>query len=353
MSSRGLVWDSDGNCQGEIVANFKRSWKWNNYGEATFTLSEDDALTHNGLIQFGRYLTIEHNKLDIWGGMIDPNRDWGFHQFTVTAYSGEYILKNKRTPKNAKSEDDGGEIFKDLIHQVKGCHILRIGSLYRGGGNHVLESHWDNIYESVKSMAEECGTEWCVVPSIVDHKLTFIASWYALGKRGVTRLSGLDENYNMEYTSRPMSEQASEDGFINDLVGFDSSEGTWETRMTSNKIDQDSIDKYGLRQGSFNHTIGHNQSASNRKTQNMLNRTKNPVLVHNLTALDIGNTFYNLRIGDILPIKYTSIGINGDGGWGIMTSARITGMTYDDISNKVKLTFDEDNGAEEMEEESA
>jgi hypothetical protein len=110
--------------------------------------------------------------------------------------------------------------------------------------------------------------------------------------------------------------------------------------MKSHRVDKDSAGRYGDRYTSFSHTVGHIQSASDRATDSALDKQKQPRKTFDLTALDVGDLYNNLRIGDTLPVHLVSVGFQGDS-YGVDTTARLLGMTYADLDNKDQLVLDE------------
>ena len=340
MTSNVSIFDLDGIKIADLTANVRRTWKLNDYGQAFFTLSENDAISNLRYVQFGRYMTVEHDKLGMWGGMIDPPRNWGYHQFEVVSYSAEYVLKQMRTPMNwTMGSGDPGKIIQKLISDSDGFKesLLQFGEINHDGHKGSHDSHLANLLDDVKTIIKNHGGDLGIEPTINSSgRLSFILSYYS--KRGQTRLSGLDENSNCKLMQRPMIEQGT---IINDMIGYDSTEGTWDNRMRSRKIDETSQNEYGRRYSAFSHTVGHQQNASDNLTQKHLDANKQPRKTFDLAALDVNNTFYNLRIGDVIPIHLSTIGFT-DAGFGLDTTGRIIGMTYDDLSGELALVFDED-----------
>ena len=78
--SRMSIYDKSGIYLTEIDADIDRTWKINDYGKATFTISKEDVKAVYEYIRFGNLIYIEHNKLPAWAGVIDPPRDWASSQ---------------------------------------------------------------------------------------------------------------------------------------------------------------------------------------------------------------------------------------------------------------------------------
>jgi hypothetical protein len=335
MPSRILIFDVEGKQIAELNADFRRTWRLNAEAPATYTVSNYDPKTVSAFIEYGRYIHVEHDKLGVWSGMIDPPRDWGYHKVQVTAYSGEHILKFMRSPLNFKSDGAPGSIVADLIADSDGFHeILSMGSIYSEGKHIKQEAHLNTLYDLVAQWAKDAKNDWDVTGIITGGRIRFNLNWYE--KKGEIRLIRLDENLNIELSDKPMREQGE---IYNDIWGYDSDKNSWNDCMKSHVIDTDSAGRYSWRYGTFAHGYS-SKSGSDKATQAQLDKLKSPRKTFDFSALDVGSLYANLRIGDTLPVHLVSVGFQG-GGFGVDTTARILGMTYNDLDNKVQLVLDE------------
>jgi hypothetical protein len=240
-----------------------------------------------------------------------------------------------RSPLNFKSNGPTGSAFADLITKSEGYHnVLSVGSIFSEGKHVEKEAHLATLYDPVAQWAKDGKNDWDVVGSVSGGRIQFTANYYE--KKGEIRLIRLDENLNVELSEKPMREQGD---IYNDLWGSDSGSHSWNDCMKSHRVDTDSAGQYGWRYGSFTHGYS-SQSGSDKTTEARLDKSKAPRKTFDFSALDVGDLFNNLRIGDTLPVHLISVGFQG-GGYGTDTTARILGMTYDDIDNKVQLVLDE------------
>lgn len=338
MTSIVMVYDRKGFALAEFETNVNRTWKLNDYGQATFKLPTLDPKTLLKYFQFGNLLYVTHDKLPAWGGMIDPPRSWEFGLPTATAYAGEYLLKQMRGPMAFKETHPAGILIQILVEKSDGWKNwpVDIGSIWGGGSTKEHECHLVNLYDEIKAFATECKNDWSVTPALNGNQLIFELNFYE--KVGTTRLLGVEEDINCKLNNIPYVEQGE---IYNDWIGYDSTEGTWNNCMRSHEFDQASIDLYGPRYNSFSHTIGHIQKASDEATQKKVNKQKQPRGTFDLTILDVGDTFLNVGIGDVLPVKLATVGFSGDG-TGIETTMRISGMTFDDLTNELEIVSDEE-----------
>ena len=74
MPTRITLFNNSGEKLAEIDANVSRSWKLNEDGAGTFTMSTQDTKAIIDYLEFGNFVYMEHDKLPIWGGMIDTPR---------------------------------------------------------------------------------------------------------------------------------------------------------------------------------------------------------------------------------------------------------------------------------------
>jgi hypothetical protein len=339
MASRVVAYDRKGNALGEFEANVTRTWQLNRVGQANFKLSNYDPKAIQRYVQFGTLLYITHDKLPAWGGMIDPPRTWDFGSFEVTAYSGEYLLKQLRGPLNLKEAHSAGVTMMMLCKQADGWTDwpLKIGDYDNGGATPETENHLVNVLETLQEYSTTYKNDFAVNPVLSNGKLTFEVRWYE--KRGIVRQLRLEEDSNCKLAPNPFTEQGE---IYNDWYGYDSTEGSWANRMKSRKSDTASKDKYGARHNTFTHSIGHQQAASDNTTQKTLDASKEPRRTFTLTVLDVGDAFMNIDVGDTLPIKLGSVGFTGDG-IGVEGSVRVAGMTYDDMTNELEIVSDEED----------
>jgi len=337
MTSRIVIYDKSRTAIAEIEAAVRRTWELNKYQTAVFTLANEDAKAREAFVQFGNFIVVEHDKLGSWAGMIYTPREWGFREFEVTAYSAEFILSRRRGPTSETLQGSPGAVFRQIVDLANQSAptLIRSGTIHEGGRTRKEPYNLENPYEAIKKLSEGCGQDWDVTPAFdAGGRLFFEANWYE--KKGRTEQIRLEETLNMELGQRPLSEQGD---IVNDLVGFGSG-GTWESKSAVRLIDDTSAGEYGVMQDSKSFDPDE-EGTIEENTRTELNQVKDPRRTFELSALDVGNLFYALRIGNRLPAKFVNVGFNPEG-FGMETTVRILGMTYDDISNRVKLVVDED-----------
>lgn len=338
MSSRITIYSRAGLKLCELDTYFRRTWKLNEFGEGELYLSIEDAKVVYEYLKFGNFIYAEHDKLPAWGGVLYTPRDWTRFAFIqIACYSAEYLLKFRSTPKVLKADDPSGAVFSKLIENLyptEQALPIAVGSIWGGGEPQKITYNFTETYEAVKTLADNTGYEWDITPAVDQlGRLYFNANWYEA--RGEMRRLRLIEDQNIELNDTPMVEQGD---IANYVIGY--GEGSsWSTKPISELQNADAINEYGLFAKVFGFEDGKKAQLSGN-VQAKVDYYKYPRVSFDLNALDKGNTFYNIRPGDILPLELYSCGFT-NGELGYKGSARVMGMTYDEQNNKLELVLNE------------
>jgi len=334
MASRISLFNHFGQWLTEINATFNRSYKLNEFGVGTFTMSTQDPKCREDYLQFGNFVLVEHDKLPAWGGMIDTPRQWGIGSVTSTAYSGEYILTTMITDRTSTNKGAWGVIYQNLVEETFNNDIggiIKIGSIFGGGKSIQHIYHFANIYEEIVKLSKDSGNDWEFVPSIDENgRLYFTANWYE--KRGMLKQYTLYEDFNIKLSSRLLQEQ----GRIANQLRIYGEGANWQTRSVAKRHDKESIGKYGAR---FLAQAKEGDDL-NANADQLIKDLAYPRKTYDIAAIDIDDTFYQCRIGDKLSISCHSVGFSGSG-FGSTATVRILQMAYDEENNGLKLVADE------------
>lgn len=337
--SRVLLYQRDGSFLTTIKTQTERSWVLSDYGMCKFRFSLSDAKAIRKYLEFGTLVYVDHESLPAWGGMIDPDEDWNDDgTISMSAYSGEYFLKLRRSPLNQVfRHGSAGTLFKRFITESnKAEHLLiRDGSIWRGGSDAEDTMDGKSYYVHTKDLAKKRGNDWSIDPFInpVTQQIYFEANYFE--KRGKERELILLEGYNITRRHNPLKVQR---GIVNDLLGI--GEGNDDERPTWKAIDRESIDRYGLRQDSVDLTKT-DPGAVKEETKAMLRDLRNPRRTFKLELLDIDDTFAKARLGDSYQLKMHTVGFLSDEEIGTDTTVRIIGLRYHDDVDLMELTVDE------------
>lgn len=328
--ARVIVFTKSGSQIAEFNACVTMAWKLNAYGKATWKMSTQDPKCKREYLEFGNRVMIEVDKLPAWVGVIDTPREWASHgEVMVTAYSAEYLLTWRRAPVDKKIQGTAGAKFEQLVKMADGL-LIEPGEIFGGGkaANETLKS--ESIYEAILNIVERMGNDWCIVPNITpENELRFKANWY--DKIGEARSTLLLDGYNIKATNKVMIEQGE---IANDIivVGFGASSGS---QKTASMVDQDSIGLYDHRQSTVNlpsEFEGTLQVGAEQKIKEL----KQPRRTFDVNALDVGDTWSNLHIGDTYPLHLGNVGFSG-----VETIVRVVGMEYQETNGYVRLICDE------------
>ena len=336
MTTRITIFDNAGARIGEIDANVTRSWKLNDYGVGQFTLSLEDAKAVVEYLQFGNFVYMTNDKLPDWGGMIDTPRTWGVGTITSSIYQAEYALRSENTGQRiSKFSGSPGGIFTELTRVKVGTTIpILPGDIFGSGVNQIKIYNYAEVYQAVKDLSDENGHDWGLEPTIDGNgSLYFTANWYQ--RKGVDRQYHLYEDLNIRLSDRALIEQGT---ISNRVIGFGNG-SAWTSKPVAGASDQISASKYGDRNIAISVSVD-TESQVREGVRNYLAENKEPRKTFDIVALDVGDTYKNIRIGDTLPIDFYTIGFTG-GNIGLSTRVRVLQMAYDDINNQLKLVVDE------------
>jgi len=326
----------DGIKTAEIETDCSRTWKINDYGRCQFTLSIRDPKCTLEHLQFGNYILVEHEKLPAWGGVIDTPREWGRNVVQITGYSAEKIFEWRRVAAVTKITATPGKIFKEIIRKanIQGNTRISAGENIITKGKAVAwEFNLLNVYDEIIRLAEDTDDEWRIVPKAKNGAITFDAQWAP--RLGEVRNYLLKETHNIEADNNVLVEQGQ---IANDVYGIGNGASD-ESKETARLTDDDSIAKYGLRQ--YAKTFQQDEYSSIKKgVRATINQMKEPKRTFSLSALDVGDTWLNIDVGDTLQLQMSNVGFLDDS-FGLVTDVRIKGMTFLEDEGKLELVAEE------------
>lgn len=345
MPSRITVYDHFGVPIAELVASTTRSWLLDDLGRCQFKLATfTDPNVTRRILQYGNLLKIEHlptldlggkpqGKLPPWVGVILPPQEWEYGLITVTAYSAEMILKYRPMPFVSLTATTS-QVVKQIL-----AFVNQFGGVQFGVGN--IETTGEAIsidlrlsaQEELKNLAVAYGHDFDVTPSMtVDGKLLLLLNWYS--QKGASVLSTFSEGVggNMKL---PKLVEGGE--IVNITNGFNAALDP-TTRIQAYATNLSSISLYG-RFGQNQIFSVDGQSAVQSATTNYNNLHLSPRITLDLMALDVGQTFGSLIIGNVWNVVLKSVGFYA-GKIGFQGPVRITGIEYDDLQNECIVTTD-------------
>jgi hypothetical protein len=344
--SRVIFYNRQGRPLAQILCNTERSWVLNGEGMCVITISASDPKVRREIIEFGNFVTVQHATLPLWAGVIDTDRSWGKSKIVLTAYSGERLLKFRRSQLwGVIQRHSAGDLYSEFIKSSRLGKVvaiaapdnrLREGIIWRGGSPREEAFDGKLLYDHIAGLADRTGYEWDVNGAWDNNgDLYFQANFYL--QRGLERGRSLKEGLNITTEDNAVVEQGV---IINDLLALgDGSTDT--TRITHIQIDAASIAQYGMRQFTMDFSGNSDITTLMDNARGVVLDAKNPIKIFSVTALDVGDIFSSLRIGNILPIFMNTVGFLPNGTVGTNTKVRILGMKYMDVTNRCDLTLQE------------
>lgn len=339
MNSRVRIFSPMGTALGELDVPVFRSWVLNNYGEAEFVISTNDNKAVEDLLDFGNFLYVTHPTLPDWVGVIDTPREWTGNEIKVKAVSAEFITDWRYIPIVAISQG-----FTPIDKYVEG--VLWLINKYYSMGMALNVGQTFNTRLQILPMAgvrlrtlldkinKQTGTEWDVTGVIGgDNILRLYVNLYDF--RGNPTFQILD-NSNVAKVNSYIKEE----GPIYNHVTVYSQADSGGARNYATAIDEASINQYGLRATAEEQKGGGSDESGLQLAADYLLWTyKQPSSIIAPTVLNVGDTFQNLRLGNIVRWQSPIAGFSGSG-IGTQFDARILGMEYDDMTDKVTLVCD-------------
>ena len=326
--SRIIIFGLDNLSVGEIHANCNRSWIINDSGQTTVDLAASNVLP---VIDLGRMVLIEHAKLPSWVGVIDT--PWkAILPAQMTVYNAGYLL-HIRAPETAQALiGTTGAIVSTLINNSNSLENLFLlpGDVDFDDAKRSepfdRRDYWTQIQDLVKRADMEI--QFRPLRDAYNRLIIYV---------DVKRRLGIDTQFLLHDGSGGNIE-ITDAKIYNEVWNRVSGYGSQQTPVTgAAQVDAISISRYRLR----SKFIQYQSDTVSVLNQNALLEVKNdqPTLMLTVNALDVGNTFYNLRLGNWVIVRASKLYLPaGVLGW--QGSARITAMAFDEANNKVGLTLE-------------
>lgn len=301
------------------------TWLRNQYGQAVLRLATTDSKFSEEFAQIGNRVLIEFdNGLPPFGGVIELPRRWGLGEVTLTVYSGEYLLKLRRTDRGRYfSNTPVGTIAQKLVEEANAIRAtgLMIGSVWPGGDAHGPEYHFKGLYDIfTQSLFGRLSTaEFTVVPSYANGKIVFTLNVYERrgeSKPGVVLHEGMNVN---DATS--LEEQGP---IYNDIVAVGDGEGWGDARPVAPAVDQASVDTYGLREAALIASGVTNLTTLQATANTELANSTQPHSLFTIVAADKPpGQFAEYDVGDSVLAELASLRFDGFKGM-----VRVNGRTF-------------------------
>jgi hypothetical protein len=340
---RVRIFSRTGAALAEFRTSVERSWASDNEGRALFNYpSRKTDVVNERNLQFGNWLLVENSALPAWIGVIDTPRYWTARQVAVHAYSPEHVFNWRRGPLEEKITGSAGTLFLKLLSKLNEVEptIIQPGIIWNGSASREETLNPTPLSENLKRIKNRSGENYTFRVSFdTNRALIVYADWIQnQGNQTNALLQEGKEGGNVEAVANILVEDRD---IFNDILAY--GDGlTWLSKPNINIRENNSIGKYGLRQISIEYGGVTNTSTLTTNASQKLLETKQPERTFHIFALNIGDTFQYIKLGNVLKLRFQNAGFTS-GGLGFETYVKIVGMSYNPAAtkNKIELTVRE------------
>ncbi len=290
----------------------------------------------------GNWILVQSDTLPDWVGVIDMPREWGYRTVKVYAYTPERVFSWRRGPLEQVIAGSPGALVTQLITIMNDAQqtVIRAGIMYKGGTQRSETLHPNPLSQNLANIQTQSREEYSWRPVIDSNgRLIVYCDWSKnIGDFVECPLVEGKKGGNIENTGSTLTEDGT---IVNDLLGYGKG-ATWATRpsVPTKSVDT-SLSDYGLMQGSKDWGSAFEPAVIAQNNLAYLGVYSQPRKTFGVTALNRGQTFQYMKLGNRLTLQMQSVGFTGDG-VGTETTVRILGMGYDPLSGqKLQLVLQE------------
>lgn len=309
-----LVADINGRVLAEINPAVHRvSWRWNAMGTVAFTMARTDPKLRREYFNEGNRVLLQFdNGLPDWGGVLTGARDWTGSNVTFEAFSAEWALAQRRTPRSRYFTDaQVGAILTALMQEADVFYPanLRLGNIWQGGQAHSPEYHYKSLYDIVAEslVGNLSAGAFDVTPRLENGYVEFYVNLYE--RKGSDKPNiALVEGQNVSAVRYREIDEA-----INVWHMAGEGEG-WaaESRVYVTVIDPISVPRHGMREGFELRSGVTQQSTLDATAAKRLEETAWPTRVLGLSVVNgPPGRFKDYGIGDAVTCRLPSYGFDG------------------------------------------
>lgn len=339
---RVRIFGRDGTPIAEFRAKVERSYAIGDEARAQFSYaSRITDIVNDNVLNFGNWILVENTYLPPWVGVIDTPRASSPRAVTVSCYTPEHVFGWRRGPTEVVKNGSAGALFRYMLELVNTAEttIILAGNIDETGTRRQETFNPTALNVDLERVYERSQEEYQWRPVVNDTgRLVVYADWMPrLGIDTSVLLHEGKEGGNLEVNNNLLVE----DGPIaNDVLGYGDGV-TWLTKPKVNITNDASIFKYGLRQKSEGFDGVTSPQTLKDNTDEYVHLHKRPTRTFSATAINVGDTFNFMGLGNTLTLQLQNAGLY-EGGTGLQTRVRIRGMYYNpDSKNKLSLVVEE------------
>jgi len=319
MPGLKTIYSRDGTPITDIRATVVRSSLLNDFGEGVFNVATSSIKCRREVLEYGNFIVAQNDALDDWVGIIDTPRSWKAGFVEVHCFEVPYILQYRFAPLNTSLVGTPGVRFGNLLNYAnqKEDTLIRPG-IVTYEGTSITEVITDSVYSQLKKMQSENNHDWTCTPVITSGKLNIIMNW--LEKAGGLTDLELSQGHNVLYGDAPLEESGE---LINAIEALPDSQDGGQAYYYQEET------AYGLREARKTYSGYSDTTALFSAAKEDILKSREPAFATPLTVINVGNTFANIKLGNIVSYKYTNVGFDASG-LGMSKFVRIEGFRFDE-----------------------
>lgn len=330
--SRIIIFGLDGSSAGELQANCSRGWAINAGDEAKVRLTAPVP----SFLDFGRMALVEHPQLPAWAGMIDT--PWTASvPCEMKLYSAGYLLSIRTPDVPLFLKGTAAEIAAQLLEKANAQEDTGIRMGETEDEDRDREENFDlrPFWEQLVALAKRAGMEMRVRAGR-DGNNRLALSLDMKKKLGVATgfLLHDGEGANIEVVKAEVDGQ-----IFNRVTGFGDQSGKVSRVTYGPALDEDSASRWRLRSTNQQFAGVTVASTLERNTLTALAVSKQPYLKLSVNALDVGETFQHLDLGNTVVVHTSRIQLPG-GAQGWTGEMRMTALDFDEDKNAVGMLLE-------------
>jgi hypothetical protein len=324
------------NTSGRFFTDIKtlcpRSWVLDGIGDATLLIPYNSPKYREEYVMPGNRVLVLDPKMPPWVGIVSDDIEFGQSAVAVKCFEAIKLLDQHVTFLIDTLTGSPGAQVAQLINLVNknADSSFRLGSIYSGGESKDLKLG-NSAMSHLRTIQTTSGQDWIVNPIVEDGRLLFELDWFEAA--GIDAPSVLNEGQNMERNSSPLSQRGP---IVNQIVGY-SEASTDAERLVYIGTNEASAGKFGLRMEKRTYSGVKTLSALKASVDADVIASAWPRRTSQVNALDKGNLFYDLRLGNRLYTRFVRPGFE-PGSVGIENWFRLWGLRTND-KGKCELTL--------------
>ncbi len=310
----------------DLRASVSRSSILNSFGDAVFNVVTTSSKCKREFLDYGNFIVVQHFSLPPWVGVIDTPRVWHSGYVEVHAYEPLFLLQYRFAPAGTTLTGTPGAKVVALLNYAnqQGDTLIRAGNIALSGVS-FDEVVSDDIAAQMLKIAKEHDMYLLFKPVIGSNgSLTIVMDF--VDSVGFVTPVELKQGKNLQFGDIPFEES----GELVNLI-----EGMTDGSDVVASYSYTEPASYGVRAKRIVYNGVIDSGLPDIVIKDVKN-SKEPVFSTPLTVLDVGITFANVGLGNIMAYKYSSVGFDGNS-LGVSKQIRIEGYRFNEQAGTCEL----------------